>query len=486
MILSDVDRAILGRHVTNIDGNVYCLTNLPEEVVAVIFAYVSRSDRSFKENLLRLIKQGDLGEPFDEQTPPTFASAVQKASDFHSRWVISYGHSSIAEHAVAHVGVERISRLASAELELANKFLSFTEYSQRYQKPRRGEYYIPKELDAHLLSQYRQSMEALYDTYEQLYQGLVSYLDDALPEREGETSTARQGRIDRLAFEDARYALPLSTLTSLGMTGNGRALRDAIALLGASVFGEVRQLADDLREEITKVLPSLLRHASPSDYQLRWCPSWHQLAGSASKSSGKAPSVQLLRFTGQDTDSPEETARQIVAQVAAASGVHIDKSCEPLEAMIADMGPHDVPPPAFHWIRYDCLFTLSEAAWHQLLRHCRGMHFQWGPPEISNGYTVPPNIGAAGLTDLLDQAIAVSEDLYKLLEREAPATAGYAVINAHRRRVRSEFDLWQLYHLVNLRTTPEAQWDIRNIVTELWEQILAVHPRLASRAQRRC
>ena len=62
----------------------------------------------------------------------------------------------------------------------------------------------------------------------------------------------------------------------------------------------------------------------------------------------------------------------------------------------------------------------------------------------------PPNIGAAGLTDLLDQAIAVSEDLYKLLEREAPATAGYAVINARTRRVRSEFDLWQLYHLVNL------------------------------------
>ncbi len=486
MIYSDEDRAILGRHVTNIDGDVYCLTNLPEEVVAVVFAYVSRSDRSFKENLLRLIKQGDLGESFYESTPPTLASAVQKASDFHSRWVISYGHSSVAEHAVAHVGVERISRLASAELELANRFLSFTEYSQRYQKPRRGEYYAPRQLNALLLSQYRQSMNALYDTYEKLYEGLVSYLAETLPKREDEPPTARQGRIDRLAFEDARYVLPLSTLTSLGMTGNGRALRDAIGLLGASSLPEVQHLAAELAEEITKVLPTLLRHASPSEYQLKWCRSWDRLAGSAAQSSTEMPSVQLLRFTGQGTDFPEETAWQIVAQAAVASGVRVEESSESLEAIVSDLGPHDVLPPAFHWVRYDCLFALSEAAWHQLLRHCRGMHFQWGPPEISNGYTVPPSISAAGLTDLFDQAIAVSEGLYRLLAREAPETASYAVINAHRRRVRSEFDLRQLYHLVNLRTTPEAQWDIRHIITQLWDQIRAVHPGLASRAQRRC
>ena len=77
-----MDRAILGRHVTNIDGNVYCLTNLRKKLWRLIFAYVSRSDRSFRENLLRLIKQGDLGEPFDEQTPPTFALSCSESERF--------------------------------------------------------------------------------------------------------------------------------------------------------------------------------------------------------------------------------------------------------------------------------------------------------------------------------------------------------------------------------------------------------------------
>jgi thymidylate synthase ThyX len=483
---SSEDRAILARHVTNIDGDVYGITNLPEEVVAVIFAYVSRSDRSFKENLLRLIKQGDLREYPEDSASARYASAVQRASEFHSRWVVSYGHSSVAEHAVAHVGVERISRLASAELELANPFLSFTEYSQRYQKPRRGHFYVPSELSTDLAQRYRQTMDALYDIYEMLYKGLVSYLDGTLPGLGNETPAARQGRVARLAFEDARYALPLSTLTSLGMTGNGRALRDAIALLGASTVTEIRLLSERLTEEITKLLPTLLRHSSPSEYQLGWYRLWQQLVdGSQPVHPAKqGAQTQLLDFTGRGTQDPEETALQVMAQAMAASGTPISDTRKYLQVGLANLGPHDVPPAAFHWIRYDCLFTLSEAAWHQLLRHCRGMHFQWRPPEVSNGYTVPPNVTAAGLDHLLDRAVAVSADLYHLLECEAPGTSSYAVINAHRRRVRSEFDLRQLYHLVNLRTTSQAQWDIRRVVTQLWDQVLAVHPQLANQAQR--
>lgn len=490
MTFSSEDRAILARHVTNIDGDVYCITNLPEEVVAVIFAYVSRSDRSFKENLLRLVKQGDLGEQVEGVVPSTYTSAAERASEFHARWVVAYGHSSVAEHAVTHVGVEHVSRLASAELELANPFLSFTEYSQRYQKPRRGSFYAPGELNAGLAQRYSQTMDALYDIYEMLYEGLVSYLDESLPELEGETPAARQGRLDRLAFEDARYALPLSTLTSLGMTGNGRALRDAISVLGASTVTEVRHLSGKLTEEISKLLPTLLRHLSPSEYQLGWHRQWQQLQLQAGDPQLEHPAhqgahVQLLDFTGRGTQSPEETALQVMAQAIAATGFPISNAQEYLEAGLAGLGPHDVPPAAFHWIRYDCLFTLSEAAWHQLLRHCRGMHFQWSSPGVGNGITVPPRVSEAGLAHLLDRAAALSADLYDRLESEAPNTSSYAVINAHRRRVRGEFDLRQLYHLVNLRTTPQAQWDIRHAVTQLWDQVLAVHPRLAGQARRK-
>ncbi|MGB0090562.1 MAG: FAD-dependent thymidylate synthase, partial [Planifilum fulgidum] len=131
----------LTRYVSNLDRNVYTIYNLPEEVIAVIFAYVSRSPLSFRDNLKKLLEDDELAVGDAAGGIASFYS--EKAARFHEKWVVGYGHSSVAEHAVAHIGIERISRLASAELELANSFNSFTEYSQRYQRPRRGDWYLP-------------------------------------------------------------------------------------------------------------------------------------------------------------------------------------------------------------------------------------------------------------------------------------------------------------------------------------------------------
>ena len=51
-VFTEDEKAVLKKHVTNINDDIYCIKNLPEEVVAVLFAYVSRSPNSFKRNLL--------------------------------------------------------------------------------------------------------------------------------------------------------------------------------------------------------------------------------------------------------------------------------------------------------------------------------------------------------------------------------------------------------------------------------------------------
>ncbi|MCK4531890.1 MAG: hypothetical protein KAT94_03410, partial [Candidatus Aenigmarchaeota archaeon] len=60
MGFSKEDIAVLENHVSNVDSDVYVIKNLPPEVIAVLFAYVSRSPLSFRENLLKLIKSKDL------------------------------------------------------------------------------------------------------------------------------------------------------------------------------------------------------------------------------------------------------------------------------------------------------------------------------------------------------------------------------------------------------------------------------------------
>ena len=54
--------------------------------------------------------------------------------------------------------------------------------------------------------------------------------------------------------------------------------------------------------------------------------------------------------------------------------------------------------------------------------------------------------------------------------------ASYVVTNAHNRRVSGSFDLWEFYHLTNLRMSEGAQWDIMNVIGQLARSIEEVHP----------
>ena len=94
----------------------------PPETIAVAFAKTSRSPDSF------LKIAAELNE--------------EKSSEFHEKWVVGYGHASVAEHAVLHIAVENVSRLAVELLE-SNRLASYTEKSTRYQKWGPEDFYVP-------------------------------------------------------------------------------------------------------------------------------------------------------------------------------------------------------------------------------------------------------------------------------------------------------------------------------------------------------
>jgi len=85
---------------------------LPPETIAVTFAKTSRSPESFRQIAAELTDQ--------------------KSSEFNEKWVVGYGHSSVAEHAILHIAAENVSRLAVECIE-SNRLASYTEKSTRYQ-----------------------------------------------------------------------------------------------------------------------------------------------------------------------------------------------------------------------------------------------------------------------------------------------------------------------------------------------------------------
>ena len=478
------------RYVSNLDRDVYTISNIPEEVVAVIFAYVSRSPRSFRENIGTVVREREMGR--------------ERAEKFHEKWVLNYGHASVAEHATVHVGVERVSRLFSSLLECANEFLSFTEYSQRYQRPSSGDNYVPRELDPvpSLRKEFEELCALQYGIYSRLNSELLDFLVRERPVPEGKDEKAHVRELEKIAFEDARYALNLSTFTNLGMTANARAIEETLSGLLSSPYPEARERAREIKDEVRFSVPTLVKYADENEYIMKTRKALAGFCGKFLPAERNGPadgsSVTLLDYSGKGSEDPQREALGKIAEglLFEFSGI----SCRGVEKYVRSgecdlerifslsaeaLGKHDNPVRIFRSVSYAAEFVLSEAAWHQLLRH-RKVNWAAQEPSVGNGVTVPPHVKESGTEDLLREAAAASERLYeKLADAGLGGVAPYVVTNAHNRRVLGGFDLWELYHLTNLRLSEAAQWDIRNVVRQLVETVGEVHPLFEESALRR-
>lgn len=126
---------------------VYLLDNkkLSPETIAVTFAKTSRSPQSFDQIAQEL--------------------SDEKSAQFHERWVVGYGHASVAEHAVLHIAIENVSRLAIECLE-SNRLASYTEKSSRYQTWDADCFFIPDEIKGTSLEGvYSSTVSALFQKY---------------------------------------------------------------------------------------------------------------------------------------------------------------------------------------------------------------------------------------------------------------------------------------------------------------------------------
>src|SRR5579883_3272870 len=163
MHFTSEQNALLAPYVTSLDASIFVLKNLPEEVIAVLFAYYSRSREDLRSNLLRLLQDQDLAVVPGTEAPDEedLILARHKAREFHEKWVVGYGHASVAEHAIAHIAVEDVSIIVSKIIEDC-RLASYTEKSTRYIPFPRG-YYSAPELDSNSRPRYDTAVSHLFD-----------------------------------------------------------------------------------------------------------------------------------------------------------------------------------------------------------------------------------------------------------------------------------------------------------------------------------
>src|SRR5487761_873734 len=178
------EREVLRHYVTNLEGPVFALVNLPEVVKGALFARYSRSAKSLRRLFLDEFV-GDLDVSGDRTIDATVG--LQRAEKLYERVFFEYGDDSVAQLGGVHLACEQASNVLTNVLEVS-RLMSHLEQSTRYipydsrlSSGRYRYYRDPDVLDSHLGARYVGDMDRIFDTYAELLPKLQSHSGRATP-----------------------------------------------------------------------------------------------------------------------------------------------------------------------------------------------------------------------------------------------------------------------------------------------------------------
>ncbi|HAZ62701.1 MAG TPA: FAD-dependent thymidylate synthase [Armatimonadetes bacterium] len=481
----------LSTYCTNLDQPVFALHELPEEVVAVLFAYYSRSPLPLRDNLRRVLAEDLALMPGHTPTgdgAAEYAAAEERARAFHEKWVVGYGHGSVAEHAVVHLAVEEISIVASKALEDC-RLASYTEKSTRY-VPFDTESYVrePTIAAGPLASLYDETCRDLLSTY-----GRVLAASEAAARAEIERPAGwTQARYDSVcrsqACDVARYLLPAATRTNLGLTINARSLEHTLTKLYSDDLGEIRELAGALHREAAVIVPTLVKYAAPNAH-LRGRRAAVEPWIDPQADAPPVPATNPARLVAGPAEPLSDVAAAILFEAGAGAWTTLrtlvaawpaERQAELLTAYLRDRERFDAPGRALEQVTFSFELTLDYGAYRDVQRH--RMCTQLGQVlDCRHGYETPPGVAAVGLVDDYHRALAASEAAWeRLAEAHGPAAAQYVLPLAWRKRLLMTANLREWHHFISLRSGRQGHPSYRRVAQDCWHELHRAHPALAA------
>src|SRR5207245_9560850 len=95
------------------------------------------------------------------------------------------------------------------------------------------------------------------------------------------------------------------------------------------------------------------------------------------------------------------------------------------------------------------------------------------------GYDLPPGLVELDMAGDFSRAVEGAAEAHRRLDRDlGRALAQYIVPLAFHVRWYFRVDLREIYHLCELRTTPQGHPDYRSVAQEMTRGVAEVHPRL--------
>ncbi|MGC9005643.1 MAG: FAD-dependent thymidylate synthase, partial [Candidatus Micrarchaeia archaeon] len=484
-------------YFTNLDKNIFCLTNLPEVVKGALFARYSRSDKSLRRTLLdEFIKKEEMGFLDIAGGKPSgkgSAIAIEKAEKFYERVLIGFGDDSVGELAGVHVAVENVSNIATKLIEDRRIGISPLEKSSRYvyfdKRDRSGKLYYrePTIMESGFDKIYEETLDFLFDTYTELIPQVSEYVMKKYPKGE-ESERAYDAAVRAKTCDLLRGLLPAATLTNLGLFGNGRAFEYLLVRLYASRLKEAQKIAEDMEEELKKLIPSFVKRASSEKGK-----EMQEYIRNQRNAAGFAPSKidiekdDNVRLVQYDKNGVEKIVCAILFPYSQTRYAELEKIVKKmgkkerekiLDAYVGERkNRRHRPGRAFENACYTFEIITNFGAFRDLHRH-RILTQERQLLTTNMGYDMPKEVKEAGAAGKFERAMGEAKKTYEKIAQKFQEEAQYVVPFAYRIRFYMTMNAREVYHLTELRSGMQGHPDYRRIAQKIYLLAKERHPEI--------
>ncbi len=501
------ERAALAPYVSNLDGPVFALVNLPEVVKGALFARYSRSPKSLR----RLFVDEFLGAGALEAAAGAGgtreAAGTQRAEQLYERVFVEYGDDSVAQLGGVHLACEGASNILTKVLEWG-RLMAYLEQSTRYipyddRPDGRYRYHVPAELTGALRERYVATLDRSFDTYRAWLPKLRAFYERKFPRDPAESETVYRMTIRAKTLDTLRGMLPAATTSNVGIYGTGQAYEQLLLRMRAHPLQEARAYADLMLAELRKVIPAFLKRVDVPERGGVWSAYFEEtrketreVAGrlvNADSAAKKVPSIAPEDEVTLTDFDPDGEVKVVAAALYAVSSrpdaelLAVARAMTPDErnaVMAAYVGKRlnrrHRPGRAFERTSYRFDVLGDYGAFRDLQRH-RLLTLEWQRLTPRHGRVVPEAIAEAGAAEDWDRGLAESAELHNAIETaDLPEVASYAVSMAYRVRFYMEMNAREAMHLIELRTTPQGHPSYRRICQTMHRLIGERHPAIAA------
>jgi len=510
ILLSDFsvkEKKILSSHFSNSDGNVFAIITPKQVDRGALMSRYSRTDKSMRRIFL------------DE-----FLKNKNRGEEFYDRVLLEYGDDSVAELGESQIAIEGLSNIAVKKIEDRRIGLSYLEKSSRYvawNKKINGVYRFyrdPVLMKSRFADAYLDTCNFSFDVYSKNIEPMINYVREKYPiekyffkdSRDGKekpfsklktesdiksATMVYKGSTKAKALDILRGLLPASTLTNVGITGNGRAFEYLLTILSSSSLDEERNLAVKIKKELDSTIKAFVRRSD--DKYGRAFQSYLKQVKKTSQSivakeiRAKKTTGAMIKLVDWESEknaidkivtgimyehSPSTSYQNILLQVKKLSKEKKVKIIKAL-ANIRQNRRHR-PGRAFENVYYTFDMLNNFGMFRDFHRH-RALTLERQLLTTDHGYNTPNEIKILGIDKEYKECMDKTKETFEKIRKKNPEQGQYVVNFAYNYPYFMKFNLREACHLIELRTVPQGHIDYRRVAQQMYKQINKAHPNLS-------